>query len=106
MVPGKLPVPGRPTYLDNSRARAYCVCSGSGLFEHFSLVYLFSPLRKRYPFTAGLPERVFQSSDVAKPCLHGDPTDMRESTSVFQIRTINGSKLDKRQVSMIDPRRK
>ena len=26
---------------------------------------------------------------------HGDPTDMRESTSVFQIRTINWSKLDK-----------
>ena len=26
---------------------------------------------------------------------HGDPTDMRESTSVFQIRLINWSKLDK-----------
>ena len=24
MVLGKLPVPGRPTYLDKSRARAYC----------------------------------------------------------------------------------
>ena len=38
MVLGKLPVPGRPTYLVNSRARAlvnsrakaYCACSGSG----------------------------------------------------------------------------
>ena len=31
---GKLPVPGRPTYLDNSRARAYCTYSrcGSGMF--------------------------------------------------------------------------
>ena len=37
---------------------------------------------------------------------HGDPTDKRESTSVFQIRTINRSKLDKRQVSVIDSRRK
>ena len=27
--------------------------------------------------------------------IHGDSTDMRESTSVFQIRTINWSKLDK-----------
>ena len=27
MVLGKLPVPGRPTNLDNSRARAYCACS-------------------------------------------------------------------------------
>ena len=37
MVLGKLPVPGRPTYLDDSRARAYCACSGCGwgLFGHF-----------------------------------------------------------------------
>ena len=37
MVLGKLPVPGRPTYLDDSRARAYCACSrcGWGLFGHF-----------------------------------------------------------------------
>ena len=46
MVLGKLPVPGRPTYLDYSRARAYCACSrcGWGLFGHFlfpSVVSLF-----------------------------------------------------------------
>ena len=37
MVLGKLPVPGRPTSLDKSRARAYCFCSmcGWGLFGHF-----------------------------------------------------------------------
>ena len=37
MVLGKLPVPGRPTYLDDSRARAYCACSGCGWgsFEQF-----------------------------------------------------------------------
>ena len=36
-VLGKLPVPGRPTSLDKSRARAYCSCSrcGWGLFGHF-----------------------------------------------------------------------
>ena len=27
MVLGKLPVPGRPTNLDNNRARANCACS-------------------------------------------------------------------------------
>ena len=34
---GKLPGPGRPTNLDNSKARAYCACSrsGRGLFRHF-----------------------------------------------------------------------
>ena len=46
MVLGKLPVPGSPTKLDNSRARAYCACSscGSGLFGHFfsRLSFLFS----------------------------------------------------------------
>ena len=47
-VLGKLPVPGRPTNLDYSRARAYCACnrSGCGLFRHFfshlSLLFSFS----------------------------------------------------------------
>ena len=46
LVLGKLPVPGRPTNLHNSNARAYCTYSrcGWGLFGHFSLVYLFSLL--------------------------------------------------------------
>ena len=37
MVLGKLPVPGRPTNLDNSGTRAYCACSrcGRGLFGQF-----------------------------------------------------------------------
>ena len=41
MMLGKLPVPGRLTNLDDSRARAYCACSGCrwGWFGHF-----FSPL--------------------------------------------------------------
>ena len=41
MVLGILPAPGRPTSLDNSRARAYC--SGWGLFGHFysHLSFLF-----------------------------------------------------------------
>ena len=36
---GKFSVPGRPTSLDDSRARAYCACSrcGWGLFGHFFL---------------------------------------------------------------------
>ena len=44
MVLGKLSVPGRPTSLDDSRARVYCACNGCGwgLFDIFSLIYLFS----------------------------------------------------------------
>ena len=44
MVLSKLAVPGRPTNLDNSRARAYCACSicGWGLFGHFFLSFSIS----------------------------------------------------------------
>ena len=53
MVLGKLPVPGRPTYLDSSRARAYCACSrcGWGLFGHFLyfISLFFLPLSGRRP---------------------------------------------------------
>ena len=46
MVLGKLPVLGRPTNFDCSRAMAYCTCSGCGwgLFGHFfsRLSFLFS----------------------------------------------------------------
>ena len=37
MVMGKLPVPGRPTNWNYSRARACCACGGCGwgLFGHF-----------------------------------------------------------------------
>ena len=48
MVLVKRPVPGRPTNLDYSRARAYFACSrcGWGLFGHFfshlSLLFSFS----------------------------------------------------------------
>ena len=41
---GKLPVLGRPTNLDYSRARAYCACSrcGWGCLDIFSPIYHFS----------------------------------------------------------------
>ena len=48
MVLGKLPVPGRPTNLDKSRARAYCACSRCGwgcldiFFSHLSFLVSFS----------------------------------------------------------------
>ena len=54
-VLGKLPVPGRPTDLDYSRARAYCACSrcGWGLFGLFFLSSItslfFLPLSGRRP---------------------------------------------------------
>ena len=50
MVLGKLPVQGCPTYLDYSRARAYCACRcGWGLFGHF-----FSRHSFLFPFSLSL----------------------------------------------------
>ena len=48
MVLGKLPVPGRPSHLDYSRARAYCAYSRCGwglfgpFFSHLSFLSSFS----------------------------------------------------------------
>ena len=48
MVLGKIPVPGRPTNLGKSRARAYCACSECGwgvvwiFFSHLSFLFSFS----------------------------------------------------------------
>ena len=50
MVVGKkLPVPGRPTNLDNSRARAFCTCRrcGGGCLDIFSLYYHLLSGRRR-----------------------------------------------------------
>ena len=74
MVLDKLSVPGRPTILDNSRARAYCACSrcGWGLFGHiFRLSFLFS-----FSLSGRRPD------DRLKYCLKGplnpkQPTNLR-----------------------------
>ena len=57
-VLGKLPVPGRPTNLDYSRARAYCACIRCrwGLFGHFfsHLDIFFSHLSLLFSFSLSL----------------------------------------------------
>ena len=54
MVLGKLPVPGRPTNLDDDEARAYYACSkcGRGLSGHF-----YSPLSFLSSFSLSLSGR-------------------------------------------------
>ena len=51
MILGKLPVPGRPTLFDYSRARAYCAGSrcGWGLFGRF-----YSRLSFHFSFSLSL----------------------------------------------------
>ena len=56
MMLGKLPVPGPPTNLNKSRARAYCACNGCGwgvvwTFLLSSIISLFFlPLSGRRPY--------------------------------------------------------
>ena len=42
MVLGKLPVPGRPTNMDDGKARAYCACGLGLLWTLFTFAYHFS----------------------------------------------------------------
>ena len=51
MVLGKLPVPVRPTTLDNGRARANCACRGAG---GHCLDIFFSPLSFLFSFFLSL----------------------------------------------------
>ena len=77
MVLGKLPVPGRPTNLDKSRARAYCACNrcGWGCLDIFSLLYLFSFLSRSLWETARYR---------LKYCLEG-PLSPKQPTKIRRI---------------------
>ena len=65
MVLSKLPVSGRPTYLDKSGAGAYCACNrcGRGLFGNFFLICHFSFLS---PFSGRWPD--IDCNTVSKGC--------------------------------------
>ena len=73
----KLPVPGRPTNLGYSRARAYCACSrcGWGCLDNFSLIYHFSFLSR------SLWERVRYR---LKYCLKG-PLSLKQPTNQLKV---------------------
>ena len=73
----KLLVPGRPTNLDYSRARAYCACSrcGWGLFGHYfshlSLLFSFSLSLGDGPIkTEILSQRAVKTKTTNQPTLY------------------------------------
>ena len=76
MVLGKLSVPGRPTDLDNSRARAYCACSrcGLGCFDIFlssifSLLFLsHSRYRLKYCHKGPTNNNVYSKVSYKNAC--------------------------------------
>ena len=72
-------MPGRPTNLDDSRARAYCACSGCGwgLFGHFycrlSFLFSFSLSLGDGPIqTEILSQRAVQPKTTNQPTIDGD----------------------------------
>ena len=82
MVMGKLLAPGRPTTLDNSRARAFCAYrrGGWGLFGHF-----FSRLSFLFSFSVSLWETARYR---LKYCLKG-PLSTKQSINQSIFRKIN-----------------
>ena len=79
MVLGKLPVPGRPAYLEKSRARAYCACNRCGwgvVWTSFSLVYHFSFLSPslwetaRYRLKYCLKGPLSPKQPINQPCMY------------------------------------
>ena len=84
MVLGELPVPGRPTSLDQSRARAYCTCSrcGWGLFGHF-----YSHLSFLLSFSLSLGDdpiwTEILSQRVVKPKNNQQPTYLNNFKQLF-----------------------
>ena len=85
MVLGKLPVPGRPTNSDYSRARAYCAYSGGGCLDIFTLIYPFSPVSPSLWETARYR---------LKYCLKG-PLYAKQPTNQIKIKChLNGIRKD------------
>ena len=87
---GKLSVPGRPTSLDDGRARAHCACSrcGWGLFGHFfphpSFLFFFSLSLGDGPIqTEMLSQRAVKPKTTNQPTLSGRlPKRGRKRTNV------------------------
>ena len=82
MVLGKRPVPGRPTNLDNSRARAYCACSGCGwgLLGHF-----FSRLLFLFSFSLSLGDGPIQTEILSKRAVKPKTTNQPCTCTVLSV---------------------
>ena len=77
---GKLTVPGRPTILDDGRARAYCACSRCGweLFGHF-----FSHLSVFFSFSLSLGDGPILTEILSQRAVKPKTTDQKNRTYKF-----------------------
>ena len=85
---GKLPVLGRPTNLDHSRARAYCACSrcGWGLFGIF-LSHLSFLSSVSLSLGDGPIETEILSQRAVKPKTTNQPTNLKDVSCVKWVQT-------------------
>ena len=85
-VLGKLPVPGRPTNLAYSRARAYCAFSrcGWGLFGHF-----FSHLSLLFSFSLSMGDGPMWTEILSQRAVEPEATKKsRETNNRLNTKTI------------------
>ena len=96
-VLGKLPVPGRPTYLDKSRTRAYCACDRSGwdCLDIFLSTIIMSPTKGEGDILVSvrIPLELASVSASARqnlvPTISLEPVDrIRPNLPIYIIRTI------------------
>ena len=81
---GKLPVPGRPTNLDLSRAKACCACRrcGWGLFGHF-----FSHLSFLSSFSLSLGDGPILTEILSQRAVKPKSTNQPTKYNVIFVRT-------------------
>ena len=100
MVLGKLPVPGRPTNFDCSRARAYYACNrcGWGFFGHF-----FSRLSFLLSFSLSLGDGPIKteilSQRAVKPKTNQQPTKSVCPSACMFVRLVGNVFIPKVQVA-------
>ena len=82
---GKLPVPGRPTNLDLSRARACCACRrcGWGLFGHF-----FSNLSFLSSFSLSLGDGPIQTEILSQWAVKPQINQPTKQTEILSQRAV------------------
>ena len=89
MVLGKLPVPGRLTNLDQSKARANCAYSkyGRGLFGHF---FLSSIISLRLSFLSSISLSLGDGPYRLKYCLKGPLNPKQPTNQIIFVQRAKG----------------
>ena len=97
-------MPGRPTNLDNSKARTYCACSrcGWGLLDIFSLVYRLSFLSPSVGGCSTETEILSQRAVKPQTTNQSNPVVSGKRTPVYSCYYVYSKVSDKNACRSID----